>query len=53
MGYHRLLTHKSFKCPLWLEYFVAWVGCQAGQGDPIEWVSTHRCGFRPAPHGWA
>ncbi|GBG00001.1 hypothetical protein Rsub_12728 [Raphidocelis subcapitata] len=42
MGYHRLLTHKSFKTYKWLEYFIAWVGSQAGQGDPIEWVSTHR-----------
>ena len=42
MGYHRLLTHKSFKTFTWLEYVIAWVGAQAGQGDPIEWVSTHR-----------
>jgi fatty-acid desaturase len=43
LGYHRLLTHKSFKTYKAVEYFVAWVGAQSGQGDPIEWVSTHRC----------
>jgi stearoyl-CoA desaturase (delta-9 desaturase) len=42
LGYHRMLTHKSFKTYKWLEYLIAFVGTQAGQGDPIEWVSTHR-----------
>src|SRR5208283_1472313 len=22
MGYHRLLTHRGYKCPKWLEYFL-------------------------------
>ncbi|KIY98704.1 stearoyl-CoA desaturase (delta-9desaturase) [Monoraphidium neglectum] len=42
LGYHRMLTHKSFKTYKCLEYLIAFVGTQAGQGDPIEWVSTHR-----------
>lgn len=40
--YHRMLTHRSFKTYKWFEYLCAWLGSQAGQGDPIEWVSTHR-----------
>lgn len=35
--YHRMLTHRSFKCYKWFEYLCAWLGAQAGQGDPIEW----------------
>ncbi|CAH9135127.1 unnamed protein product [Cuscuta epithymum] len=42
LGYHRNLCHKSFKLPKWLEYFFAYWGAQALQGDPIGWVSTHR-----------
>ena len=41
-SYHRLLTHRSFKTSKAFEYFLAWMGAQGGQGEPIEWVSTHR-----------
>jgi sn-1 stearoyl-lipid 9-desaturase len=40
--YHRLLTHRSFRVPKWLEYSMAVVGTLALQGGPIQWVSTHR-----------
>ena len=40
--YHRLLTHRSLTVPKWLEYLTALLGTLALQGDPIEWVSTHR-----------
>lgn len=42
MGYHRLHTHRGFKCPLWLEYFLALCGTLALEGGPISWVATHR-----------
>lgn len=42
LGYHRLLTHRSFETPKWLEYFLTLCGCLALQGGPIKWVSTHR-----------
>ncbi|RZC83678.1 hypothetical protein C5167_046465 [Papaver somniferum] len=42
LGYHRYLSHKSFKVPLFLEYFLAYCGVQGGQGDPIFWASVHR-----------
>lgn len=26
MGYHRLFSHRSYKVPKWLEYFIAYCG---------------------------
>lgn len=40
--YHRLLTHRSFKTPKWLEYFLTGCAALAWQGGPIEWVGMHR-----------
>jgi stearoyl-CoA desaturase (Delta-9 desaturase) len=42
MGYHRLLTHRSYKVPLVLEYFFAVCGTLTLEGGPIFWVGTHR-----------
>jgi stearoyl-CoA desaturase (delta-9 desaturase) len=42
MGYHRLLTHRSYKVPRWLEYTIAVFGALALEGGPIFWVGTHR-----------
>ena len=42
MGYHRLLTHRSYKVPLLLEYFFAVCGTLTLEGGPISWVATHR-----------
>ena len=42
MAYHRLLTHRGYKTPKWLEYFVTACGCLALEGGPIFWVATHR-----------
>lgn len=42
MGYHRLLTHRGFKAPKWLERFLAVCGTLALQSGPIAWVTTHR-----------
>ncbi|MBI3319960.1 MAG: fatty acid desaturase [Candidatus Omnitrophica bacterium] len=42
LGFHRLLTHQSYKAPKWLEYALALCGCLALQGGPIKWVATHR-----------
>ena len=42
VGYHRLLTHRSFRCPRALEYALAAFGTLSLQGDPIEWVALHR-----------
>ncbi|MBZ5674968.1 MAG: fatty acid desaturase [Acidobacteriia bacterium] len=41
-GYHRLLTHRSFHTPRWIEYILAVCGTLALEGGPIAWVATHR-----------
>ncbi|KAI4324692.1 hypothetical protein MLD38_030156 [Melastoma candidum] len=42
LSFHRNLSHRSFKLPKWLEYTFAYCGVLALQGNPIDWVSTHR-----------
>ena len=42
LGYHRLLTHRSFKAPKWLEYAMTVFGSMAIQDDAPRWVATHR-----------
>ena len=42
MGYHRLLTHRGYKTPKWLEYVLTTCGTLALEGGPIYWVATHR-----------
>jgi stearoyl-CoA desaturase (delta-9 desaturase) len=42
LGFHRLLTHRSFRTPKWFEYLLTTLGCLACQGGPIQWVGTHR-----------
>lgn len=42
MAYHRLLTHRSYKTPLWMEYFLTLCATLALEGGPIFWVATHR-----------
>jgi stearoyl-CoA desaturase (delta-9 desaturase) len=42
MGYHRLLTHRGYKTPRAVEYFLTLCGTLALQGGVIQWVATHR-----------
>jgi stearoyl-CoA desaturase (delta-9 desaturase) len=42
MGYHRLLTHRGYKVPKVVEYFLVTCGTMALEGGPIQWVVTHR-----------
>jgi stearoyl-CoA desaturase (Delta-9 desaturase) len=42
VGYHRLLTHRSFATSKRLEYAFAIVGSMAVQGPVIAWVADHR-----------
>lgn len=42
VGYHRLLTHRSFICPRWLERLLALLGFCNLQGSSLKWVATHR-----------
>jgi fatty-acid desaturase len=42
LGWHRLLTHRSFKAPKWLEYTLTALGTMSVQDSPDKWVATHR-----------
>jgi len=42
MGYHRLLTHRGYKTPKWVEYCLTVCATLALEGGPIFWVATHR-----------
>jgi fatty-acid desaturase len=42
MGFHRLLTHRGFKTPKVVEYFLTLCGTLALEGGAINWVVTHR-----------
>jgi stearoyl-CoA desaturase (delta-9 desaturase) len=42
IGYHRLLTHRSFATYRSLEYAFAALGSLAVQGPVISWVADHR-----------
>jgi len=42
LGYHRLLSHRSFVVPIWLERFFATCGAISCQHGPIDWVGLHR-----------
>ncbi|MFN2593670.1 MAG: acyl-CoA desaturase [Actinomycetota bacterium] len=42
VGFHRLLTHKSFEAPNPVKITLAVLGSLAVEGSVIEWVSDHR-----------
>jgi len=48
LGYHRLLTHRSFETPRPIKYLLAFLGCLALQGGPVRWVATHRLHHKEA-----
>jgi stearoyl-CoA desaturase (delta-9 desaturase) len=42
MGYHRLVTHRNFECPLWFEKFIIMCATIGLTGPTIDWVAIHR-----------
>ena len=42
MCYHRLLTHRGYQIPKWVEYVMSICATLSLEGGPIFWVSTHR-----------
>ena len=40
--YHRLLTHRGFKCPKWFEHFLVILAICCVQDTPARWVAVHR-----------
>ncbi len=49
-GYHRLLTHRGFKCPKWFEYTLAMLGVCSFQDSPARWVLVHRLHHQHSDH---
>lgn len=53
--YHRLLTHRGFKCPKWFEHTLAVIAICCVQDTPARWVAVHRrhhqhADEQPDPH---
>jgi stearoyl-CoA desaturase (delta-9 desaturase) len=46
IGLHRLLSHRSFKCPKWLEHQWVIAAYLAFHGSPIWWATMHRAHHR-------
>jgi stearoyl-CoA desaturase (delta-9 desaturase) len=42
LGFHRLISHRSFETPKWVEYFLIFCGTLACQGGPLYWIGGHR-----------
>jgi stearoyl-CoA desaturase (Delta-9 desaturase) len=42
VGFHRLLTHRSFKTSPWLRGVLGVFGTMAVEGPVISWVADHR-----------
>ena len=42
LGWHRLLTHRSFRAPKWLEYVLSTLATMSMQDPPDKWIATHR-----------
>ena len=49
-GFHRLLTHRSYRCKLWLEHTFAILGVCSLQDSPARWVMVHRLHHQHADH---
>lgn len=41
IGYHRMLTHKSFQAPDWIRAFFLALGSMTLQGPAVNWAATH------------
>lgn len=55
VGYHRLLTHRGFKCPKWLEHGLVVIAICCAEDTPARWVAVHRrhheqADEQPDPH---
>jgi stearoyl-CoA desaturase (delta-9 desaturase) len=42
VGFHRYLTHRSFKARRWVRIALAIAGSMALQNSPTQWVADHR-----------
>ena len=41
LGMHRLLIHRSYECPKWMEYLFVYLGVLVGMAGPIGMMRQH------------
>lgn len=41
LGMHRLLIHRSYECPRWMEYLFVYLGTLVGMAGPIGMIKQH------------
>ncbi|MEP3345395.1 MAG: acyl-CoA desaturase [Litoreibacter sp.] len=41
VGMHRLLIHRSFEAPRWIEYLLVWLGTLVGMAGPFGMIRAH------------
>jgi fatty-acid desaturase len=41
VGMHRLLIHRAFEAPLWMERFLVWLGTLVGMAGPFGMIRAH------------
>jgi len=41
LGMHRLLIHRSYECPQWMEYLFVYLGTLVGMAGPIGMMKQH------------
>jgi fatty-acid desaturase len=41
LGMHRLLIHRSYECPKWMEYLFVYLGTLVGMAGPIGMIKQH------------
>lgn len=46
VGYHRLLAHRSYKCPKIVEYVLVSAGYLGFESSPMWWATLHRAHHR-------
>jgi stearoyl-CoA desaturase (delta-9 desaturase) len=46
VGYHRLLAHRSYKCPKAVEYILVMAGYLGFESSPMWWATLHRAHHR-------
>jgi len=48
--YHRLLTHRGYQTPKWVEYLLTVFATLSLEGGPIFWVAVHRVHHQNSDH---
>lgn len=41
-GYHRLFSHKTYECSLWVKVLMLLLGASALENSALKWVADHR-----------